>query len=81
MGRCPMLRTLSVAVDPVKAAALLGNVCLSSRSIAIASDCSKATQIFYKVCFIYLFKLNITETLLDGFSLEDLNKTSIIPLF
>lgn len=85
MRHCPVLTKFTFAVDPVNATALLGSVYLSSHASGIpvhcdSFRCQQGHETFHKVYIIHLFKLNITETLVDGFSQKDLTKTSMILL-
>lgn len=73
MKQCLILTKLSFAMDPVNSTALLGNVHLRSLASAIQmpSDFGKTIRIFYKACFIHVFKPHTTKTLLDGSPQED----------
>lgn len=80
---CP--KKLCFAVSSINAQDLLGNTHLnfhaSDGSTELPSHFSEATQIFYKVYVIYLFKVSITKTVFQGCSQEDLTKTFLILLF
>lgn len=49
--------------------------------LGMHSDFIKTMHPFYKLDIVYLFKLNVTEPLLEGLSQEGLTEASMIPLF